>query len=113
MNAIFFETRVNVLLQVSMSFFIMTNNLLQQKTRENSEDSEMQADAVIYDKAVENFRKNVYAKVSYTPGSSAYIQTQADVMLTLNKLLGYANKYKLVQMPSGAGKYSEWGSSYE
>lgn len=113
LNAIFFETRVNVLLQVSMSFFVLTNNLLREKSRNNPDNAELTADSANYAKHVENFRKNVYAKVSYAPGSSSYIQTQADVMKTLDLLLDYANKHKLVQMPSGAGKYSEWGNSYE
>lgn len=113
LNAIFFETRVNVLLQVSMSFFILTNNLLREKSRNNPDDSAMADDSKAYACHVKNFRENVYAKVSYAPGSSSYIQTQADVMQTLDLLLDYANKYKLVKMPSGAGKYSEWGASYD
>lgn len=113
LNTIYYETRVNVLLQASMSFFILTNNLLKKKARDAAENSELQDASQKYAAIVEKFRKDVYAKVNYAPGSMAYIQTMDSIMKTLDILLDYALLYNLVKMPADAGKYAAWGAAYE
>lgn len=114
LNMIYYETRVNVLLQASMSFFILTNNLLKKKVRESPEDMTLKTDSENYSLIVQKFREQVYSTVNYAPGSSSYIQTMSQIMKTLDVLLDYALNYNLVKMPADAGKYSSWGaSSYE
>lgn len=113
LNAIFYETRVNVLLQVSMSFFILTNNLLKQRAIDSPDDEKLRENVVFYNSTVQKFRKDVYAKVDYSPGSQNYIGTMSNVMQTVDVLLEYAFRYDLITMPAGAGKYSSWGDSYE
>ena len=113
LNMIYYETRVNVLLQASMSFFILTNNLLKKKVRDSPDDMELKTDSEKYTLIVQKFREEVYATVNYAPGSSSYIQTMSQIMKTLDVLLDYALNYNLVKMPADAGKYSSWGASYE
>ena len=113
LNTIYYETRVNVLLQASMSFFILTNNLLKRRARDSPDDGDLQKNSEKYSAIVEKFRTDVYSTVNYAPGSMAYIQTMASIMKTLDILLDYALSYNLVKMPADAGKYAAWGAAYE
>ena len=113
LNTIYYETRVNVLLQASMSFFILTNNLLKRRARDSPDDEDLQKNSEMYSAIVEKFRTDVYSTVNYAPGSMAYIQTMASIMKTLDILLDYALLYNLVKMPADAGKYAAWGAAYE
>lgn len=113
LNTIYYETRVNVLLQASMSFFILTNNLLKRRARDSPDDEDLQKNSEKYSAVVEKFRTDVYSTVNYAPGSMSYIQTMAAIMQTLDLLLDYSLLYNLVKMPADAGKYSSWGAANE